>query len=158
VDQHAQRAGGGEVRLTELEPQFVRYEMRIDTWTRCLGDHWKDGDPTEEITGPREHTIHRTADAEGQFTVAVPFAEAQGIQFLCPLCFAKNNGPVGTHGCDVTFADRGVPDQMGSHNKDGQAVRWTVSGDAFENLTTTPSILLEGGCAWHGFITNGAIT
>jgi len=148
------------MRLTLLEPTFVRYEMRIDTWTRCLGDAgtWKDGDPTEEVTGPREHTIHRTIDANGEYTVRVPFALAEGIEFLCPKCFAENNGARGTHGCNVTFADRGEPDDMGSHNKEGNAVRWNVSGDSFENLTTTPSILLEGGCAWHGYITNGEAT
>lgn len=119
------------MKLSLLEPKFVRYE-----------------------TG---RTIFATADHDGNFTVGVPFASAQGIQFLCPLCFTKNVGPVGTHLCDVTFADRGVPDDLGSHNKEGKAVRWTVTGDTFENLTTTPSILLEGGCAWHGYITNGDV-
>lgn len=137
------------MKLTDLEPEFVRYEMRIDTWTRCLGDPltWKSGDPTEEVTGPREYKIR-----------GVAFAEAQGIHFLCPLCFAKNGGPIGTHACDVTFTDRGVPDDLGSQNKEGKPVRWTVSGTTFEHLTTTPSILLEDGCGWHGFITNGEVT
>lgn len=139
----------GEMRLTDLEPTFVRYEMQTDTWTRVLGDPktHKPGDPTEEVTGPREHTI-----------LDVPFADAQGIQFLCPKCFLANDGTKGTHGIDVTFADRGVPDDMGAHNSAGKPTRWTVTGDRFENLTTTPSILIEGGCAWHGFITNGEIT
>lgn len=124
------------MRLTELDPRFVRYRK-------------EDG---------HEIKTFATADTDGSFTVPVPFGEAQGIEFLCPLCFAKNAGPVGTHYCDVTFADRGVPDDLGTHNKEGKAVRWTVSGDTFENLTTTPSILIEGGCGWHGFITNGEVT
>lgn len=131
------------MRLTELEPTFVRYEMVLDTWTRVLGDPlaYKEGDPTETVTAPREHTI-----------LNVTFATAQGIMFLCPKCFTLHHGPVGTHWCNVTFADRGVPDAMGSHNAEGKAVRWTVSGDSFETLVTAPSILLEGGCGWHGFI------
>lgn len=158
------------MKLTELEPQFVRYEMQVDTWTRCIGDAstWNPGDPTETVTGPREHTILRTADADGHYRVPVPFTEAQGIHFLCPLCFTKNAGNKGTHWVNVTFADRGVPDNLGSHDHEGKPVRWTVSGDgadnltieippAFQHLTLVPSILLIGGCGWHGFITNGEV-
>lgn len=35
---------------------------------------------------------------------------------------------------------------------------WQRTGDTFETLTLTPSILRSkerGGCGWHGFITNG---
>jgi hypothetical protein len=38
---------------------------------------------------------------------------------------------------------------------------WQRTGDTFETLTLTPSILrarARGGCGWHGFITNGAVT
>ena len=136
------------MRLTELEPQFVRYETRIATRTRVLGDPatYKSGDPTEEITGPEQWTIR-----------VATFAEAQGVMFLCPVCFTKNAGPKGTHLVDVTFEDRGATPEQGSQGTNGPT-RWTVSGDSFENLTTSPSILLIGGCAWHGFITNGEIT
>lgn len=30
-------------------------------------------------------------------------AEAQGIWFLCPACFVKNQGPIGTHMVLVWF-------------------------------------------------------
>lgn len=113
------------MNLTELEPQFVRYDTR-----------------------------------EGRdYIVPVnTLAEAQGVQILCPLCFAANNGPVGTHALDVTFAGRGAADHQGSHADDGKPSRWNVTGDSFENLSTTPSIHLKGsGCGWHGFITNGEI-
>jgi len=147
------------MRLIKLEPKFIRYGLEIKTWNRVLGSPatYKDGDPTEEITGPREIRTFATADADGNYTVLIPFSEAQGIEFLCPKCFITNGGDIGTHWCEVTFTDRSVPDDMGSHNKEGKAVRWTVTGDNFENLTITPSILLEGGCNWHGFITNGEI-
>jgi hypothetical protein len=32
---------------------------------------------------------------------------------------------------------------------------WERIGDTLENLTLRPSIQRVGGCAWHGFITNG---
>ena len=42
---------------------------------------------------------------------------------------------------------------------DGHAT-WQRTGDTFDTLTLTPSILRsidKGGCGWHGFITNGEI-
>lgn len=113
------------MRLTELEPQFMRYESR-------------DG---HEYTCP-----------------VAGLSEAQGLWFLCPKCFQQNGGSVGTHMCDVTFAGRGALDHHGSRNKDGKPTRWNVSGTDFDNLTTTPSIQIEGGCNWHGYITNGEVT
>jgi hypothetical protein len=38
---------------------------------------------------------------------------------------------------------------------------WQRTGETFETLTITPSILRKrerGGCGWHGFITNGEVT
>ena len=85
----------------------------------------------------------------------ISLAEAQGLWFLCPLCFAQNHGNVGTHACEVTFEGRGVLPEQGSHNKEGKPTRWNVAGSTFADLTITPSIQLQGGCNWHGFITNG---
>ena len=86
------------------------------------------------------------------------FAEAQGIWFLCPLCFQKLGGSVGCHSVDVSFDGCGVLPQQGTHNKEGKPVRWQVSGTGIHDLTTKPSIQLEGGCNWHGWITNGEVT
>lgn len=83
-------------------------------------------------------------------TIVPTLAEAQGIFFGCPKCN-------GTHIVEVTFRNRGVPDHLGTHNKKGEAVRWEVSGAGVSDLTTQPSILIEGGCEWHGFVTNGEI-
>jgi len=130
------------MRLIDLEPQFVRFETRIEKWTRVLGDPatWKPGDPTEEVEGPRVYHVYVDT-----------LAEAQGVRFLCPGCFAKNNGPVGTHCCIVWFAGRGVPDDA-----DPKPGRWQVSGTGYHDLSTTPSILIPGD--WHGYITNGNVT
>lgn len=80
-------------------------------------------------------------------------AEAQGLWYLCPLCFAKNKGSVGTHWVDTTFRDRGVPDHLGSRGKDNKPTRWAVvSGSGLADIVLSPSIQLLGGCAWHGFV------
>jgi hypothetical protein len=98
-----------------------------------------------------------TNNGEIIYPRGIPIEQAQGLLFLCPKCFAENKGPVGTHTCEVSFEGRGVLPHQGSHNKDGKPVRWNVAGSDLQNLTLTPSILLEGGCAWHGFITNGEV-
>lgn len=76
-------------------------------------------------------------------------AEANGIFFLCPKCYEAHGGPVGTHGVRVWFKDRGVPDEAVPQP------RWMVSGTGMDDLTLTPSVALNGGCGWHGFVTNG---
>ena len=79
-----------------------------------------------------------------------PAAERHGVGVLldCPC------------GCDrqlyVPFTN---PIDGGPPVNDGHAT-WQRTGETFEALTTTPSILRskeKGGCGWHGFITNGEI-
>jgi hypothetical protein len=115
------------MRLSELEPQFMRYETS-------------------------DHQYLRQVDS---------LAEAQGIQFLCPVCFAAHNGPIGTHYIEVSFANKGVLDHQGSHNREGNPSRWSVAGSGYSDLTTTPSILIDPAkpaCeGWHGFITDGEV-
>jgi hypothetical protein len=82
-------------------------------------------------------------------------ATAQGLLFLCPVCFKKNNGPVGTHSIIVWFKDRGV-----AADREPLPGCWAVTGTSFDDLTLQPSIDIsenqpgEG----HGFITNGLIS
>lgn len=98
----------------------------------------------------------------------VELAEADGIMFLCPVCYAKNGGPVGTHRVMCWF-DGKVP----SKEQPGPG-RWKP-GDAstgIDNLTFVPhdyvdddgqtkhrtqSVLLLGGCRWHGYVTDGHV-
>lgn len=121
------------MKLTELEPRFVRYERRY------VNGVWGDYIP-----------------------IAESIAEAQGIQFLCPSCFVRNNGAVGTHLIEVSFAGRGVADHQGSHNREGKPSRWTANGSGYSDLTTQPSILIDPAkptCdGWHGYITNGEVS
>lgn len=87
-------------------------------------------------------------------------AEAQGVRFLCPLCFEKNGGPVGTHSVLCWSRSRGTPDEV----TPGPG-RWALEGTGLDDLSlnadppnTARSVLLTSGCGWHGFITNGEIT
>lgn len=83
--------------------------------------------------------------------------QAQGVRFLCPKCFAANNGPGGTHGVVCWSRSRGVPDEA----RPGPG-RWALVGTGFHDLTlnadppnTARSVQLNGGCDWHGVVTNG---
>lgn len=90
-------------------------------------------------------------------------AEADGVCFLCPACFEKNGGSVGTHGVMVTFEARNVPDAAGSRDASGKPSRWAASGTTIDDLVLTPSILLDAdrapdqGCHWHGFVGSSGI-
>lgn len=105
-----------------------------------------------------EFVRHETRDGRHYNIDVATIAEAQSVQFLCPVCYQKNQGPVGTHGVMVTFANRGVPDHLGSQSRNGGPSRWTASGTGLDDLTLTPSIDLTPGCTWHGFITGGQVT
>ena len=135
------------MRLTELEPEFMRHERRVE-FGRLLkpgidplrGD-WKDEDFEE-----REHDVYYHINVD-------KISEAQGIMFLCPKCFVENRGSVGTHRvlCWRPCVSQDVPPVPG---------RWEFSGTGYEDLTLTAgssSILLQGGCGAHFFITNGEI-
>ena len=85
------------------------------------------------------------------------FAEAQGVEFLCPKCYQENAGKVGTHMVICWSRSRGVPDDVSP----GPG-RWKMDGTGLENLTLNGeepngarSVLLTSGCGWHGFVTDG---
>ncbi len=90
----------------------------------------------------------RTFQHEG-----VSFDDADGVMFLCPLCFDTNRGSVGTHSC-ICWRPR-VPQTW--NPKPG---RWEFQGSSLQDLTLiagSSSILLLGGCAAHFFIRGGHI-
>jgi hypothetical protein len=90
----------------------------------------------------------------GHYDHVATQAEAQGVMFLCPKCFAKNGGNVGTHKLAILFRDRGVPSYVFG--------QWSASGTGYADLTLSPSINLENpdhiGCEWHGFVRSGDAT
>ena len=128
------------MRLADLDPKWLRWEDRFDGDPRIKPEGGEFGDPRHYV---------------GISTVGT-FAEAQGIGFLCPACYVKNGGAVGTHLVWAGFHGRGLKDHQASQSKSGGPSRWNVaSGSTFDDLTLTPSI----DCAcWHGFITNGEAT
>ncbi len=141
------------MRLTDLEPQFMRYEKRLGTWTELvrspLPGEASDHIPRHEVTGMQAVMVH--VDTIG---------EAQGIWFLCPKCFVANKGPVGTHGVCCWSRSRGVPED--AEPKPG---RWRLTGTGYHDLSLmeekgqSRSVLLlgDGVCAWHGFVTAGEV-
>lgn len=132
--------------LQQLEAEFIRYEKSI------AGEGH--GRPQPDGTmqwGGFEIDIQKVVDN---------LSEAQGINFLCPLCFAKNNGPVGTHTVSISFENRGVKDGQGSYGDDGNPSRWNiVGGTGLNDLQLSPSIHLPNpnGCGWHGFIGHSGV-
>ncbi len=95
-------------------------------------------------------------ETRSSFKIVNTIAEADGISHLCPVCFIKNNGPIGTHSMIHWFRGR-VPDDL----VPGPG-RWSPVGNSFDDLSFVPStppqpcsILQEGHA--HFFITNGEI-
>lgn len=127
------------MKLTDLEPQWVNH-------TEGGGHH--------RFCDVHSHVNHDAEDVEeGYHNEAEDFAHADGVTFLCPTCFKKNNGRVGTEHVLVWF--RGRP------NVPADAVpgpgRWGASGTSFDDLTLTPSVNVSHE-HWHGFVTNGEVT
>lgn len=133
------------MRLRDLEARLTKYSEPISTWKRLkpgidpLRGNWTDDD-FEEVTGPK-----------GVFTPVETLAEADGIWFLCPKCFATDH-----HSVSVGFSGIATPGTYG-HNKAGQPVLWNMSGTCIDDLVLTPSIQLEGGCNWHGFLGSNGV-
>lgn len=88
------------------------------------------------------------SNAEG---TPVPARKGMGLIFNCP-CGKCNE----MRRLAIPFAnplDGGPP----YDEKIGRGALWQRTGDTFETLTLTPSILRMEECKWHGFITNGEI-
>lgn len=139
-------------RLVDLEAHFIQREVRVETTRHVRADVFAlrptgpfTDDDIEERVGPVEY--HARVDA---------IVEADGVRFLCPQCFAANGGPVGTHSVICWFVGK-VPDDV--EPKPG---RWTPTGTGLDDLTFVPSegrshsVLLLGGCRWHGFVAAGS--
>jgi hypothetical protein len=97
---------------------------------------------------------------DGVYFVRVEsIGEAQGIEFLCPKCFTAHGGPIGTHRVICWSRSAGAPD-----NARPAPGRWRLAGTNFDDLTLeaepgmTRSVLVIGGCAWHGYVTAGEVS
>ena len=89
----------------------------------------------------------------GHFLRVDTIQEADGVIFLCPVCFKSNNGRVGTHSviCWQPHVPRVSP----------YSGRWRFEGTGYGDLSLvagSSSILLTGpGCGAHFFIRDGKI-
>lgn len=100
--------------------------------------------------------VRRCADEPNTYEHVDAVADADGVFFLCPKCYAANRGPVGTHSVLCWFVGR-VPDDL-----DPKPGRWVPAGTGIDDLTfvgpTAASVQLTSGCWWHGLVRNGDAT
>lgn len=84
----------------------------------------------------------------------VGIKEADGLIFLCPVCFKKNNGNVGTH--SIICWKPHVP-----QTRTPGPGRWNFLGTGFEDITlqagSSSIFLTTSDCKAHFLITNGEI-
>ena len=80
-------------------------------------------------------------------------AGADGVIFLCPVCYIANGGRVGTHSV-ICWRPR-VPQSINP-----VPGRWEFEGASLEDLTLvagSSSVLLMDGCRAHFFVRAGEI-
>ena len=96
-------------------------------------------------------------------------AAAQGVMFQCPKCAkgleaGEENGRRFFRGAHYIVCWFRNPQRLApvADNEIPGPGRWWAEGTSIDDLTfghgTPPmakSILLTGGCGWHGFVTNG---
>jgi len=88
-------------------------------------------------------------ELDPRWTIAESDRQGQGLHFLCPKC--RN------HFLGVWFQNPLDGKSPYIRAGAGSSSWWTRTGDSFETLSITPSILVVAGCGWHGYITNGQI-
>lgn len=137
-----------------------------------------------KLTDPwfEAHFIY-DAQSDGSYRLHHPdgspttFAEAQGLFLWCPcgynatdkdgqlkypLDLSLNHGR--PHGVLIVFSNPPSniipPVNFGPTSKANKSIhpRWTVSGNALDNLTLVPSVDVGDPSCWHGFITNGEVS
>ena len=88
-------------------------------------------------------------NAAGELEPA-PRREGVGIMFDCPCGLDR--------GCEgwvyVAFSN---PRDGGAPIASPGQPTWARTGESFETLTLSPSILRVGGCGWHGWVRNGEV-
>lgn len=93
---------------------------------------------------------------DNNFREVSSIVDADGIMFICPLCF-ENNGKKRTGVHSVLCWNPSVP-----QTTEPVPGRWNLLGTGYQDLTLqagSSSIHLTGeGCGWHGFIKNGEVT
>ncbi len=92
-------------------------------------------------------------ESESIWRTDAAISDCDGIEFLCPKCFAENNGPVGTH--MIICWKPHIPQTI--YPAPG---RWNFEGASLDDLSLvagSSSVALLSGCKAHFFVTNGEI-
>lgn len=90
----------------------------------------------------------------------VPERHGVGVSFDCPCatCTAQRTGNEDHDFYLRVFVGFSNPLDGGPPHDPRPGAQWQRTGNTFETLSLTPSILRgkeRGGCGWHGFVTNG---
>jgi hypothetical protein len=95
----------------------------------------------------------KVIDGKTSYKTGISYQEADGVTFLCPSDFKKNNGDIGTSHVICWFVGK-VPDEL-----DPKPGRWNPSGTSIDDLTFVGpgSFSIKCGEYWHGFIKNGRV-
>lgn len=83
-----------------------------------------------------------------------PERHGVGLSFRCP-CGRTDHRP----DSDRVYVALANPLDGGAPHISPGELAWQRTGDTFETLTLSPSILrtLKVGCGWHGWIRNGEV-
>lgn len=118
--------------LRELEGRFMQH--RVEPAPEYHGRTMPDG--STQWGGFPIDTFH----------TVTTLAEADGVWFLCPLCFKQNGGAKGTHTVAILWKE-------GPGQRFNNGVRWKLEPcTGMDDLRLSPSIQCHGGCNWHGFV------
>lgn len=112
-----------------------------------------DRPPTARKLTELDGAFIKLTDERGSYRNDAIFADCDGVEFLCPLCYEQNSGPVGTH--MVICWKPHVPQTISPIPG-----RWNQQGSALHDLKLvagSSSIALQGGCGWHGFVGNSDV-
>lgn len=134
------------MRLTELLPQWFGaggegiYKRTGARCPKCRG-----GDSS-----------CRTCFGGGEELIPAPQRTGVGVSFLCPCaaCSAQRTGdPDKDFHLRVFIEFRNPID--GGPALESTGPKWQRTGETFEELRLSPSILsdpMKGGCGWHGYV------
>lgn len=129
------------MKLRDLKARLIHYEERpASTFEHFTIEELKAG-------GYPEGKIDRL------YVPVQTLAEADGVRFQCPKCKAAGQF---AHPIFIGFAGIAVEGTYG-YNKAGMPVTWQMSGTGLDDLVLFPSIQIQGGCNWHGFVGSSGV-
>lgn len=108
-----------------------------------------------ELEGTLVRITKRAKDGTvKQYAPVKDLRKAHGVTYLCPVCFHRNGGPVGTEHVLHWFTQAKLP----AHATPGPG-RWNTAGTKLDDLTFVApgsfSVNMIGH--WHGWIENGTV-